>query len=199
MSNRHRIMRINNYILFHQKLAALCCNLTYFSTLASMVGVYGLIYWVIVVHSSRKKKKNDTVSWSEMNRLNFTKSSHVFVKCTCCNWKDWRYSRFYCLTSAVLLDKPFYERNMKLFFKKKQSTVMMVTLLQAVQEFSLWPTNEDKNKRFKINLRRFRKTSGLFRSLTKELNSGLPWTNQVTCSRTWHVQCRTLVKHRVGL
>ena len=79
-----------------------------------------------------EKKKNDTVSWSEMNRLNFTKSSHVFVKCTCCNWKDWRYSRFYCLTSAVLLDKPFYERNMKLFFKKNQSTVMMVTLLQAV-------------------------------------------------------------------
>ena len=51
---------------------------------------------------------------------------------------------------------------------------MMVTLLQAVQKFSLWPTNEDKNKRFKINLRRFRKTSGLFINLTKELNSGLP-------------------------
>ena len=83
--------------------------------------------------------------------------------------------------------------------KKQQSTVMRVTLLQAVQKFSLWPTNEDKNKRFKINLRRFRKTSGLFISLTKELNSGLPWTNQATCSRTWHVQCRTLVKHRVGL
>ena len=60
------------------------------------------------------------------------------------------------------------------FVTKKQSTVMRVTLLQAVQKFSLWPTNEDKNKRFKINLRRFRKTSGLFISLTKELNSGLP-------------------------
>ena len=36
---------------------------------------------------------------------------------------------------------------------------MRVTLLLAVQEFSLWPTNEDKNKHFKINLRRCRKTS----------------------------------------
>ena len=29
---------------------------------------------------------------------------------------------------------------------------MRVTLLQAVQKFSLWPTNEDRNKHFKINL-----------------------------------------------
>ena len=41
---------------FHKKLAALCCNLTYFSRLASIVGAYGLIYWVIGVHSSRKKR-----------------------------------------------------------------------------------------------------------------------------------------------
>lgn len=38
------------------------------------------------------------------------------------------------------------------FVTKKQSTVMRVTLLQAVQKFSLWPTNEDRNKHFKINL-----------------------------------------------
>ena len=29
---------------------------------------------------------------------------------------------------------------------------MRVTLLQAVQKFSLWPTNEDRNKHFKIYL-----------------------------------------------
>ena len=42
---------------FHKKLAALCCNLTYFSRLAPIVGAYGLIYWVIVAHSSRKKER----------------------------------------------------------------------------------------------------------------------------------------------
>lgn len=179
---------------FHKKLAALCCNATYFSTLASQVGAYGLIYWVIVVHFSRKKKKNDTVSWSVMNRLNFTKSSHVFVKCTCYIRKDWRYSRFYCLTSAVLLDKRFCDKKTidgyEGYFITSSPEVFIVA---------------HRNKHFKINLTVSRnltgqrQTSRLFISLTKELNLGLPWTNQATCSRTLHVQCRTLVKHRVGL
>ena len=46
---------------FHKKLAALCCNLTYFSRLASIVGAYRLIYWVIFVHSSRKKKERYSI------------------------------------------------------------------------------------------------------------------------------------------
>lgn len=46
---------------FHKKLAALCCNATYFSTLASQVGAYGLIYWVIVVHFSRRKKERYSI------------------------------------------------------------------------------------------------------------------------------------------
>lgn len=44
--------------------------------------------------------------------------------------------------------------------KKKQSTVMRVTLLQAAQKFSLWPTNEERNKRFKINLTGGRNLTG---------------------------------------